>query len=192
MRATLIVALLAGLAVASAANSDICEDDTEYDGSAEFTAAALFRLGGLFLAEDAWCPKCDQALSRSCAHAARCRGGGDMAVRHNGIRDECFFRCLAAGWPAERELSGLLPSDPARRDLPVSGNQPMGAWALGRRPKSKGCELSVGRGVAFPPAKAARWKHPLHPRVEASLVNKSRCHCATWYQEEQASREWSP
>ena len=37
MRALRIVALLAGLAVASAANSDVCEDDTEYDGSAEFT-----------------------------------------------------------------------------------------------------------------------------------------------------------
>ena len=37
MRALRIVALLAGLAVASAANSDICEDGTEYDGSAEFT-----------------------------------------------------------------------------------------------------------------------------------------------------------
>jgi hypothetical protein len=37
MRALRVVALLAGLAVASAANSDICEDDTEYDGSAEFT-----------------------------------------------------------------------------------------------------------------------------------------------------------
>ena len=31
------------------------------------------------------------------------------------MRDECFFRCLAAGLDAELEASGLLPDDPRRR-----------------------------------------------------------------------------
>ena len=45
----------------------------------------------------------------------RCRGGGDITVRHNALRDECFFRCLTAGLDAELEASGLLPDDPRRR-----------------------------------------------------------------------------
>ena len=40
-------------------------------------------------------------------------------MRHNNLRDECFFRCLSATWQAERELSGLLPSDPHRRPADV-------------------------------------------------------------------------
>ena len=36
-------------------------------------------------------------------------------MRHNSSRDECFFRCLSAGLEAEREVSGLLPTDPRRR-----------------------------------------------------------------------------
>ena len=40
-------------------------------------------------------------------------------MRHNNLRDECFFRCLSANWQAERELSGLLPSDPRRRPADV-------------------------------------------------------------------------
>ena len=46
-------------------------------------------------------------------------GGGYITTRHNSLRDECFFRCLSAGMPAERELSGLLSSDPRRRPADV-------------------------------------------------------------------------
>ena len=87
--------------------------------SAEFTTAAGLRLGVPFLSRETWCPKCDQVLSRRCDHAVRCRGGGDITVRHNSLRDACFHRCLSAGFSAERELSGLLPSDPRRRPADV-------------------------------------------------------------------------
>jgi hypothetical protein len=83
--------------------------------SAEFSAAALFRVGATVIDADTWCPKCDQVLGATAAHAVSCRGGGDITVRHNSLRDECFYRCLAAGFQAEREESGLLPSDPLRR-----------------------------------------------------------------------------
>ena len=53
-------------------------------------------------------------------------------MRHNTLRDECFFRCLAAGIEAEREVSKLLPGDPHRRPadvfLPMCPG--MGALAL--------------------------------------------------------------
>ena len=87
--------------------------------SAEFMAAALFRVGGCFLSNDVWCPRCDQTLQKSCNHAVRCRGGGDITIRHNSLRDECYFRCLSASIEAEREVSGLLPSDPQRRPADV-------------------------------------------------------------------------
>ena len=87
--------------------------------SAEFTAAALLRIGGLLLGREAWCSRCDQVLTQRCDHATRCHGGGDITVRHNGLRDECYYRCLSASMPAEREISGLLPSDPRRRPADV-------------------------------------------------------------------------
>ena len=87
--------------------------------SSEFAVAALLRLGGDVLGRDVWCPRCDQTLTRKCDHGARCRGGGDITTRHNGLRDDCFFRCLSAGLDAEREMSGLLPTDPRRRPADV-------------------------------------------------------------------------
>ena len=42
-----------------------------------------------------------------------------ITTRHNGLRDDCFFRCLAAGMDAEREVSGLLPTDPRRRPADI-------------------------------------------------------------------------
>ena len=87
--------------------------------SAEFSVAALLRIGADLLGSESWCSKCDQVLTRRCDHGPRCRGGGNITTRHNSLRDECFFRCLSAGMPAERELSGLLPSDPRRRPADV-------------------------------------------------------------------------
>ena len=40
-------------------------------------------------------------------------------MRHNSLRDECFFRCLSIGLEAAREMSGFLPSDPRRRPADV-------------------------------------------------------------------------
>ncbi len=87
--------------------------------NSEFAVATQLRLGCCILHEDSWCPKCDQVLTQRCDHATRCRAGGDGTVRHNNLRDECFFRCLSAGWQADRELSGLLASDPRRRPADV-------------------------------------------------------------------------
>ena len=81
----------------------------------EFVAAASLRIGARLLAQEKWCPKCDQTLCRRASHAFRCRGGGDITVGHNSLRDETFFRCGAAGITAERETSGLLPSAMRRR-----------------------------------------------------------------------------
>ena len=57
---------------------------------------------------------------------------GDITVRHNGLRDDCFFRCLGASLECEREVSGLLPSNPRRRpgDLVLRNCPGMGAVAL--------------------------------------------------------------
>ena len=74
--------------------------------SAEFAVAAMLRVGADILANESWCCKCDQVLTRRCDHAIRCRGGGNITTKHNSLGDECFFRCLSAGMPAERELSG--------------------------------------------------------------------------------------
>ena len=77
-------------------------------------------------------PKCDQQLTQRAHHAARCRAGGDITVRHNALRDECFFRCGAAGIEAEREAPGLL-RDAARRrpgDVVIRACPGMGAVAL--------------------------------------------------------------
>ena len=83
--------------------------------SAEFTTAALFRLGAPLLPNDTWCPKCDQVLDRAATHAVVCGAGGDGTARHNALRDECHFRCLAVGFQAEKEQPGLLQDDPRRR-----------------------------------------------------------------------------
>ena len=58
--------------------------------------------------------------------------GGDITVRHNSLRDECFFRCLAAGMDAERETAGLLRDSVRRRpgDVVVQSCPGMGAVAL--------------------------------------------------------------
>jgi hypothetical protein len=95
--------------------------------SAEFAAAAMFRVGASFMTSDTWCPKCDRVLEHTAAHAVACAGGGHRVVRHNSIRDECYWRCLAVGVEAEREESGLLPSDPLRRPADVF----LAAWPGG-------------------------------------------------------------
>jgi hypothetical protein len=83
--------------------------------SAEFSTAVKLRVGAPLLAKDSWCLRCDQVLDRSAVHACMCKGGGDAVVRHNSLRDESFFRCVAAGFEAERETPGLLADDPRRR-----------------------------------------------------------------------------
>ncbi|CAE8626199.1 unnamed protein product, partial [Polarella glacialis] len=95
--------------------------------SAEFAAAAMFRAGASFMTSDTWCPKRDRVLEHTAAHAVACAGGGHRVVRHNSIRDECYWRCLAVGVEAEREESGLLPSDPLRRPADVF----LAAWPGG-------------------------------------------------------------
>ena len=84
-----------------------------------FVVAALYRVGGLLLSRDVFCPRCDQTLGRTACHGPRCRAGGDITTRHNGLRDDCFFRCLAAGIEAEKEVTNLLPDDPNRRPADV-------------------------------------------------------------------------
>ncbi|CAE8723136.1 unnamed protein product, partial [Polarella glacialis] len=87
----------------------------------------MFRVGASFMTSDTWCPKCDRVLEHTAAHAVACAGGGHRVVRHNSIRDECYWRCLAVGVEAEREESGLLPSDPLRRPADVF----LAAWPGG-------------------------------------------------------------
>ncbi len=100
--------------------------------TAEFAVAALLRIGGRILSRERWCPKCDQQLTQRAHHAVRCRAGGDITVRHNSLRDECFFRCGAAGFEAERETTGLLREATRRRpgDVVIQSCPGMGAIAL--------------------------------------------------------------
>ncbi len=62
----------------------------------------------------------------------RCKAGGDITVRHNSLRDACFFRCGAAGIEAERETAGLLQQATRRRpgDVVIHSCPGMGAVAL--------------------------------------------------------------
>ena len=100
--------------------------------TAEFAGAALLRVGGRVLSRERWCPKCDQQLTRRAHHSIRCKDGGDITVRHNSLRDECFFRCSAAGMDAERETAGLLPQAARRRpgDVVIRSCPGMGDAAL--------------------------------------------------------------
>ena len=100
--------------------------------TAEFAVAALLRIGGRIISRDRWCPKCDQQLTQRAHHAVRCRAGGDITVRHNSLRDACFFRCGAAGIEAERETTGLLHGAARRRpgDVVIQSCPGMGAVAL--------------------------------------------------------------
>ena len=100
--------------------------------TAEFAAAALLRIGGHILSRERWCPRCDQQLTQRAHHAVRCKAGGDITVRHNSLRDACYFRCGAAGIEAERETAGLLHQAVRRRpgDVVIHACPGMGAVAL--------------------------------------------------------------
>jgi hypothetical protein len=65
--------------------------------TAEFAAATLLRIGGRILSRERWCPRCDQQLTQRAHHAVRCKAGGDITVRHNSLRDACFFS-LRGSW----------------------------------------------------------------------------------------------
>ena len=98
--------------------------------TAEFAAAALLRIGGHILSRDRWCPRCDQQLTQRAHHAVRCKAGGDITVRHNSLRDACYFRCGAAGIEAERETPGLLRQAVRRRPGDVVIHACPGMWAV--------------------------------------------------------------
>ena len=67
-------------------------------GHAECSAASRIVLGVQFLANDSWCPRCDQILDRSCCHALACMSGGDALRLHNSLRDVVFVKCLFWDW----------------------------------------------------------------------------------------------
>ena len=57
---------------------------------------------------------------------------GEITVRHNSLRDVCYFRCGAAGIEAERETTGLRHQAARRRpgDVVIHACPGMGAVAL--------------------------------------------------------------
>ena len=82
---------------------------------AELKAATKLILGLPFLADDSWCPRCDQVLDMRSSHSRACMSGGDIVRLHNELRDMFYTRFLSAGMACERELRGLLPDESLRR-----------------------------------------------------------------------------
>ena len=82
-----------------------------------------------------FCPRCSEVMDLYGDHALVCRCGGDIAKRHNAIRNCIFFRCAAGGLNPERERPGLLPARPEEeRQVPAENRNEATADSSLRRP----------------------------------------------------------
>ena len=81
---------------------------------AAFTALIRWRLGLPVCGEGQVCSFC-----KSCGadprgyHLLTCRWGGNLGVRHDGVRDVFYSACVAAAWSPAKEVN-IFPSGQAR------------------------------------------------------------------------------
>ena len=81
---------------------------------AAFTALIRWRLGLPVVGEGQVCSFC-----KSCGadqrgyHLLTCRWGGNLGVRHDGVRDVFYSACVAAAWSPAKEVN-IFPSGQAR------------------------------------------------------------------------------
>ena len=81
---------------------------------AAFTALIRWRLGLAVCAEGLICPFCKSYPADPHGyHLLTCRWGGNLGVRHDGVRDVFYTACQAAAWSPAREVN-IFPSGQAR------------------------------------------------------------------------------
>jgi hypothetical protein len=79
--------------------------------NAEFTILLAWWLGLPVYDKEHQCPMCRKAVCDVKGyHSTTCRNGGNMGVRHNGLRDELFCSSRAARMSPGLEAPFLLPS----------------------------------------------------------------------------------
>ena len=80
----------------------------------EFCCTLAERLCVKTLAEDQWCPLCDEILDSRLRHPCRCVAGGEKTIRHHKARNLVYQDAVGACMNPELEKSDLLL--PARPD----------------------------------------------------------------------------
>ena len=81
---------------------------------AAFTALIRWRLGLPVCGEGQLCPFCKSCKADSRGyHLLTCRWGGNLGVRHDGVRDVFYSACVAAAWSPAKEVN-IFPSGQAR------------------------------------------------------------------------------
>ena len=81
---------------------------------AAFTALIRWRLGLPVCSEGQLCPFCKSCKADSRGyHLLTCRWGGNLGVRHDGVRDVFYSACVAAAWSPAKEVN-IFPSGQAR------------------------------------------------------------------------------
>ena len=81
---------------------------------AAFTTLIKWRLGLPVCTEGQTCPFCKTCTADTQGyHLLTCRWGGNLGVRHDGVRDVFYAACLAAAWSPAKEVN-IFPSGQAR------------------------------------------------------------------------------
>ena len=95
----------------------------------EFNVLVRWWLGAPVCSGTNVCPRC---LKVTCDengyHQTTCRFGGNLGVRHNGVRDTLYFFALGGAVGAQREATGLIPDSAERpADILLGGPPPEAA-----------------------------------------------------------------
>ena len=81
---------------------------------AAFTALIRWRLGLPVCGQGQTCPFCKSYTADVRGyHLLTCRWGGNLGVRHDGVRDVFYSACVAAAWSPAKEVN-IFPSGQAR------------------------------------------------------------------------------
>ena len=96
---------------------------------AEFNVLVRWWLGAPVCSGKHVCPRCSKVTcDENGYHQTTCRFGGNLGVRHNGIRDTLYYFALGGAVGAQREAAGLIPGSAERpADILLGGPPPEAA-----------------------------------------------------------------
>ena len=96
---------------------------------AEFNVLVRWWLGAPVCSGKHVCPRCSKVTcDENGYHQTTCRFGGNLGVRHNGLRDTLYYFALGGASGAQREAAGLIPGSAERpADILLSGPPPEAA-----------------------------------------------------------------
>ena len=88
--------------------------------SAAFLQLIRWRLGMPVCAHETVCPFCNEAAADEMGyHLLTCRWGGNLGVRHDGVRDVFYGACQAAAWSPAKEVNIFTTGQARAADILV-------------------------------------------------------------------------